>query len=104
MTDECESKKAIRIHRGDNVATVIDDLEAGDAVSIVERDGTSFDLLVSEAIPFGHKVALDSVRQDADVVKYGSPIGVATAAIRKGQHVHVHNLRSKRARGREDDR
>jgi len=32
------------------------------------------------------------------VVKYGEVIGYATTGIRPGQHVHVHNVRSDRAR------
>ena len=40
----------------------------------------------------GHKYALRDIREGENVVKYGMPIGHATAFIRKGDHVHVHNL------------
>ena len=33
------------------------------------------------------------------VIKYGSPIGLATAEIAAGAHVHTHNLASTRGRG-----
>ena len=33
------------------------------------------------------------------VIKYGNPIGVATAAIPPGAHVHTHNVSSARGRG-----
>jgi hypothetical protein len=36
--------------------------------------------------------------------KYGAAIGEATAAIAAGAHVHVHNLRSLRARRKEEAR
>ena len=31
--------------------------------------------------------------------KYGEEIGMASADIREGEHVHIHNLESMRARG-----
>ena len=40
----------------------------------------------------GHKYALRDIAAGEDVVKYGMPIGHATKAITKGEHVHVDNL------------
>ena len=40
----------------------------------------------------GHKYALRDIAAGEDVVKYGMPIGHATAPIKKGEHVHTHNL------------
>ena len=40
----------------------------------------------------GHKYALRAIDVGENVVKYGMPIGHATAAIAKGEHVHVHNM------------
>ena len=40
----------------------------------------------------GHKYALRDVAEGENVVKYGMPIGHATQAIAKGEHVHTHNL------------
>ena len=42
----------------------------------------------------GHKTALCDIAQGENVIKYGFPIGRATAMIRAGEHVHTHNLRS----------
>ncbi len=54
--------------------------------------------LTGEAgIPFGHKAALCDIGKGEPVVKYGFPIGVATCAIKKGEHVHTHNLKSQLA-------
>lgn len=50
-------------------------------------------------IPAGHKVALRALPAGTPVRKYGQPIGVATADIAEGAHVHVHNLASDRAGG-----
>ncbi len=40
----------------------------------------------------GHKYALRDIAAGENVIKYGMPIGHATSAIRKGEHVHVHNV------------
>ena len=47
-----------------------------------------------DKIPVGHKVALCDISQDEMIIKYGIPIGKATIAIKKGQWVHLHNIRS----------
>jgi altronate dehydratase len=78
----------------DNVATALEALEAG---CVVERNGTA--ITVREAIPRGHKMALSQIPAGAAVIKYGSSIGVATADIPPGAHVHTHNVSSERGRG-----
>ena len=40
----------------------------------------------------GRKYALRDIAAGENVIKYGMPIGHATCAIRKGEHVHVHNV------------
>lgn len=42
----------------------------------------------------GHKVALCDIDEGQDVIKYGFPIGHATRPIRKGEIVHVDNLKT----------
>jgi altronate hydrolase len=78
----------------DNVATALDALSSGEEVMV---QGTR--LVVAEAVPRGHKVALVDIAVGAAVVKYGSPIGLASAPIAAGTHVHTHNLASVRGRG-----
>jgi altronate dehydratase len=78
----------------DNVATALEPLAPGRAV----RAGAA-EVTVAEPIPRGHKVALRAIRAGEPVVKYGSPIGTATADIAAGAHVHVHNVASARGRG-----
>jgi altronate dehydratase small subunit len=51
-----------------------------------------------EPIPLGHKVARRALAAGHRILKYGAAIGEATQAIAAGAHVHVHNLRSLRAR------
>ena len=45
-------------------------------------------------IETGHKLALVDIAEGENVIKYGFPIGHATQPIKKGEHVHTHNLRT----------
>lgn len=42
----------------------------------------------------GHKYALVDIKKGESVIKYGYPIGHATTDIKKGEHVHTHNVRT----------
>lgn len=70
----------------DNVGVALVPL---DAATHLEIDGG---LTLAEAIPQGHKFALHPIREDDNVVKYGLPIGHATAAVPAGAWVHTHNV------------
>ena len=47
-------------------------------------------------IPIGHKVALADIKKGDTIWKYGEDIGRAIANIKKGDHLHVHNVKTKR--------
>lgn len=79
----------IRIHPNDNVAVATQDIAAG---SSLEVDGVR--VAAQDPIPSGHKIALAPIAPGAQVIKYGYPIGFATAAIEAGRHVHIHNVRT----------
>jgi altronate dehydratase len=80
----------------DTVAVALVPLQPGTAVEV--GLGNEMVRLAAETlIPFGHKIAVAPMAVGAPVVKYGEVIGFATTAIRPGQHVHVHNVRSDRA-------
>ena len=87
----------------DDVATAIDDLEAGRTVSLADHPDATVrrtgPVTLVRDVPFGHKVALVPVEADEPVVKYGERIGRATAAIAPGEWVHTHNCESTRGRG-----
>jgi hypothetical protein len=85
---------ALVISPRDNVATALESLDEGRALT---AGGAT--VVVAEPIPRGHKLALRPIRAGEAVVKYGSPIGTATADIACGAHVHTHNLASGRGRG-----
>lgn len=78
----------------DNVATALDPLSPGETI-----DANGRQIVVRESIAGGHKVALSPIPRGGPVVKYGSPIGTATADIEAGSHVHTHNVASERGRG-----
>jgi hypothetical protein len=79
----------IRLSDRDNVAVAGRSLERG---AVVEVEGV--ELVLRDAIPFAHKIAIAAIAKDAQVFKYGVPIGRARMAIAPGEHVHVHNIRS----------
>ncbi|MFB5192566.1 UxaA family hydrolase [Alicyclobacillus fastidiosus] len=81
--------KALRIQGTDNVLIAMAPLSAGDIVE--HSSGT---LQVMEDIPRGHKIALTDISAGVHIMKYGYPIGHATVAIRKGQWVHTHNVKT----------
>lgn len=78
----------------DNVGTALERLVPGERLSIGSRT-----VLVTEPVARGHKIALRQIKPGEAVLKYGSPIGIATAPIAEGAHVHTHNLASTRGRG-----
>lgn len=85
------------INKKDNVATTVASIRAGSTVSVEVRGRVERIKLVSD-IPVGHKFALRAMDKNTDVIKYGEPIGRTTVAIAQGEHVHVHNVVSHRAR------
>lgn len=82
----------------DNVATCLKDMAAG-AMAEMTVDGAAKSVALKDDIPFGHKIAIVDIAQGAEVIKYAETIGVASRAIAAGEHVHVHNVESVRARG-----
>jgi hypothetical protein len=73
----------------DNVAVAVHDIPAGSRVRL-----GSLELTAREPIPLGHKIALHHIEIGEKILKFGVPVGSATAAIPAGSHVHMHNVRS----------
>lgn len=93
-------KIALKVNDKDNVATIFaNDVVNGMDVLLRDKKGNEEPLRVIGDIPYGHKVAVRSIRLGESIIKYGEEIGVATADIQKGEYVHVHNLDSMRGRG-----
>lgn len=75
----------IHIHPDDNVAVALTAIPSG-----TEFAGVT----ASADIPQGHKMALKSMAENDQVVKYGFSIGHATVAIAPGDWVHTHNMKT----------
>jgi (2R)-sulfolactate sulfo-lyase subunit alpha len=84
--------------RRDNVAVVVvEDLVAGaNLLCVVTEDDSEFRTVVNQPVPIGHKIALQDLGVGAAVIKYGQDVGRIAAPVRKGDHVHTHNLKTKR--------
>ena len=90
--------KAVVVNSSDNVATCLADVWAGEDTDL-DVAGESRTVVFKADIPFGHKVALTDIAEGGGVIKYAEVIGVASQPIEAGDHVHVHNVESVRARG-----
>lgn len=83
---------------GDSVGTiVVEGIQSGQTLTgwIMEQDKT-IELPTRSDIPIGHKIALSDLSSDDTVIKYGVDIGRVVAPIKAGEHLHVHNVKTKR--------
>lgn len=82
----------------DNVGVVvIEDLKAGtDMLGVVTETDTTTNVAAKHDIPIGHKVALVDLKEGDTIIKYGVDIGKMVGGAAKGEHVHTHNLKTKR--------
>ena len=82
----------------DNVGVVVvENLTAGTEMTcVITHDDSDFQLTCNDDVPIGHKVALQDLDVGATIVKYGEDIGKVVEPIKKGAHVHTHNLKTKR--------
>jgi len=86
------------LHDRDNTITALRDLSEGEKIT-VNPGSAEGAITLRETIPYAHKFAGTFIPKGGDVIKYGEVIGMATQDIQPGEHVHVHNVESKRARG-----
>jgi (2R)-sulfolactate sulfo-lyase subunit alpha len=76
---------------------VVEGLAAGtDMLGVVTHDNSDFRITAKHDIPIGHKVALAPIKAGDTIWKYGQDIGKAIADIGPGEHVHTHNVKTKR--------
>jgi (2R)-sulfolactate sulfo-lyase subunit alpha len=76
---------------------VVEGLKADtDMLCVVTHDNSDFNLKSKHNIPIGHKVALRDIKSGDTILKYGQDIGKAVADIGRGEHVHTHNVKTKR--------
>ncbi|MFL2547322.1 MAG: UxaA family hydrolase [Candidatus Rariloculaceae bacterium] len=82
----------------DNVGVVVvEGVEAGaELLCVVTEDNSDFQLTAKHDVPIGHKIALTDLADGDTAIKYGTDIGKFVAAVGVGEHVHTHNLKTKR--------
>jgi predicted RecA/RadA family phage recombinase len=86
-------KKWLWLHTQDNVAVALCDFSKGDSVEIAGHE-----VVLKNSIDYGHKFAVKDIHKGEPIIKYAETIGVAGTEIPAGEHVHVHNVQSLRAR------
>ena len=86
------------IHEHDDtvgVATV--DIEAGrEAEGLFMDTQEEIKVKALQDIPLGHKIALRDHSNGEGVIKYGHDIGKVVNDFKKGEHVHIHDLKTRR--------
>ena len=82
----------------DNVGVVVvEGVKAGtDLLAVVTEDNSDFTITTQHDIPIGHKIALSDFTEGDTVIKYGVDIGRIVQNTNKGEHIHTHNLKTKR--------
>ncbi|QTP56189.1 UxaA family hydrolase [Billgrantia sulfidoxydans] len=83
---------------GDSVGVaVVEGIQAGQELTgwIMQEDQT-ITCQVSDPIPIGHKLAIRDLGEGDTVIKYSVDIGRVIQPIKKGEHLHVHNVKTKR--------
>lgn len=83
---------------GDGVGVVVvEGVKAGQELSgWIMEDDKDVKVTARSDIPIGHKVALKDYGEGDTVIKYGVDIGRVVQPIKKGEHLHVHNVKTKR--------
>lgn len=89
---------AIKIVGTDNIAVCLEDVKAGASVE-VRLGQERWDVTANQDVPFGFKIALTDISKGEQIRKYGESIGIASANIKLGDMVHVHNLEGSKGRG-----
>jgi len=62
---------------------------------IMEND-KSTKIQSKNEINLGHKIAMVDLNIGDTILKYGHDIGKVVKSIKKGEHVHVHNVKTKK--------
>ena len=79
----------IVLNSEDNVAIALRDIATHEVLKIGDDSITARD-----RVPYGHKIACQTIPAGGQIVKYGMTVGRAIADIPQGGHVHVHNVTS----------
>ena len=83
--------------KADSVGVATVDIKAGETVKGIYMDSQNpLEIDSLQDIPLGHKIALQDHANGGAIIKYGEDIGKVVQDIKKGEHVHIHNLKTRR--------
>ena len=86
---ESLDRRLLLLSTADNVVVACENLQRGD---VIHFDGAR--VTVNSEAPLGFKIARRDLAPGDKVLKYGAVIGSATAEVRRGDVVHLHNMKS----------
>ncbi|TAL88732.1 MAG: flagellar biosynthesis protein FlgA [Candidimonas sp.] len=76
---------------------VVEGVTAGTELTAwIMDDDRMIKIKAEQDIPIGHKIAMKDMAVGDTVIKYGVDIGKVVAPIKKGQHAHTQNIKTKR--------
>lgn len=76
----------IKTNPNDNVGIVVNPAGLPPGTMIMDE------IILTENIPMGHKVALADLTRDSAVIRYGQTIGYAMRDVKKGAWINEHNM------------
>ena len=82
----------------DNVGVIVVDKIASnqDCNCWIMENDKSVKIQSKNEITLGHKIAMADLNEGDTILKYGHDIGKVVKSIKKGEHVHVHNVKTKK--------
>lgn len=90
QTGLAHDSKLLHLNQLDNVAVLMRDARKGE-IAVLD----TLRLTLPCDLALGHKLAIRMISKGEDIIKYGVPIGYASMDIAKGEHVHLHNIKSR---------
>lgn len=83
--------------KADTVGVATVEIKAGETAKGLYMDSQeAVEVKALQDIPLGHKIAMKDHKVEDGVLKYGHDIGRVVADIKLGEHVHIHNLKTRR--------
>lgn len=82
-------KNILQIHENDNIALALRKLSKGERFIVKGAE-----IVLKQDIERGHKVAIQALQMNDDVIKYGFPIGHVLQTVEAGEWVHIHNTKT----------
>ena len=82
----------------DNVAVVVIDKTSKnqECIGWIMENNKTIKIKSNGEVLLGHKIALQDFKMGDTILKYGHDIGKVVVSIKKGDHVHVHNVKTKK--------